>query len=193
MVPSILEWPTLLPTPRVTKFSATTSDIYPTLLAITGVRRQDQSPLDGISLLGLINGKVRRRQQPIGFWDYPADGIGTPSAQWMGELLRAQASGSDLPPHRSSQLAAQLAQPPYPKNQFPGHSAWIDGDWKLHRMADSGEPRWELYNLASDPHEDRNQAGDEKDRLEKMRRALKAWLTSILESLNGGDYESPPR
>ncbi len=188
LVPSILEWPARLPTPGVTNFRATTSDIYPTLMEIVGVHRQHQPPLDGISLLGLIDGRVGRRQKPMGFWDYPTDGIGTPSAQWMGELLKTQASGGDLPPHRSSQLAAQLPQPPYPKNRFPGHSAWIDGDWKLHRISDNEEPRWELYNLVQDPKEEYDRSSGENGRVREMRETLEAWLVSVVESLNGEDY-----
>ena len=159
-------------------------------MEITGVRMQGHPPLDGISLLGLIDGKVRRREQPMGFWDYPTDGIGTPSARWMEDLLRAQASGGDLPPHRSSQLAAQLPQPPYPKNRFPGHSAWIDGDWKLHRIADKTKGiRWELYDLARDPKEENDRASGESGRVRRMRENLEAWLLSVVGSLNGEDYK----
>ena len=189
LVPSILEWPARLPKPRTTSLRANTADIYPTLLEIAGVRMQPQPPLDGISLLGLIDGKAAVGRRAMGFWNYPTRGIGTPSAQWMGELLRAQESGGDLPPHQSSQRAAQLPQPPYPRDRFPGHSAWIEGDWKLHRIADEGgEVRWELYDLLRDPREEQDRTSSEKGRFERMRKNLKAWLVSVIESLNGGDY-----
>ena len=189
LVPSILEWPARLPKPKITSLRANTTDIYPTLLEIAGVRIQHQPPLDGISLLGLIDGKAAKRRRSMGFWDYPTDGIGTPSAQWMGDLLKAQGAGGDLPPHPSSQRAAQLPQPPYPKDRFPGESAWIEGDWKLHRIADEeGEVRWEMYDLVRDPREEQDRTSSEKDRFERMRKNLKAWLGSVIESLNGGDY-----
>jgi arylsulfatase A-like enzyme len=125
----------------------------------------------------------------MGFWDYPKGGIGTPSAQWMGELLKAQQAGGDLPAHESSQKAAELPDPPYPTDQFPGHAAWIDGDWKLHRIAvRNGNPKWELYNLADDAAEKNNLAASEEKRVEQMRGELEKWLASVVRSLNGEDY-----
>ena len=53
------------------------------------------------------------------------------------ELLQAQQEDRDLEPHVSSQRAAELPDPPHPLDHFPGHAAWIDGDWKLHRIAGS--------------------------------------------------------
>ena len=135
---------------------------------------------------------TERQQNEDGRWDSGITrqtGIGTPSAQWMGDLLKAQESGGDLPPHPTSQWAAQLPQPPYPKDRFPGESAWIEGDWKLHRISDEqGEVRWEMYDLVRDPREEQDRTSSEKDRFERMRENLKAWLGSVIESLNGGDY-----
>ena len=99
------------------------------------------------------------------------------------------ASAGDLPPHRSSQLAAQLPRPPYPESRFPGHSAWIDGDWKLHRITDKTKGiRWALYDLARDPKEEHDRSRGQNDRVRKMGEALEAWLVSVVESLNGEDY-----
>ena len=89
--------------------------------------------------LALLRSKafqIERRSRPMGFWDFRAGGIGTPSAKWMAELLAAQRAGGDLEPHESSQRAAELPTTPYPLDEFPGHAAWIAGDWKLHRICD---------------------------------------------------------
>lgn len=189
LVPAILEWPARIPKPRITKIRANSCDIYPTLLEIVGVRIEDQPVLDGVSLLALIEGELETRSKPMGFWDYPKPGIGTPSAQWMGDLLQAQKAGGDLEPHVSSQNAAKLPSPKYPLDQFPGHSAWIDGDWKLHRIeAKNGNVNWELYNLADDPKETANLAEREPDRVKTMQTGLEAWLKSVVQSLNGEDY-----
>ncbi len=70
MVPAILEWPAVVKKPRVTDVRCNTSDIYPTLLDIVGVKMDDQPPLDGISLKPLIEGeKMDARPTPMGFWD----------------------------------------------------------------------------------------------------------------------------
>jgi arylsulfatase A-like enzyme len=189
LVPAILEWPERIGSPRVTKTRTNTTDIYPTLIEIAGVTVEEQPPLDGISLIPLINGKMESRPKPMGFWNYPISGISTPSAQWMTELLEAQQAGGDLDPHETSQRAAKLPEPPYAADTFPGHSAWVDSDWKLHRIEDKGgKVSWELYNLSSDPYEERNLAAAEDARISPMRVEIELWLEAVVRSLNGEDY-----
>ncbi|MEX0939124.1 MAG: sulfatase-like hydrolase/transferase [Pirellulales bacterium] len=189
LVPAILEWPGRIAQPRQTDAPCNTSDIFPTLLQIAGVE-PSQRELDGVSLVPLVEGKTQTRPRPMGFWDYRIGGISTPSAQWMGELLAAQQQGRDLPPYEASRRAAELPEPPHPTDSFPGHSAWIDGQWKLHRIqSQQGGVRWELYNLADDPNEQNNRVPQESDRVERMREGLRTWLVSVVNSLNGEDYE----
>ena len=99
-VPAILEWPARISGPRVTQVPCNTSDIYPTLLEIAGVRMENQPPLDGISLTALIDGRMKRRPKPMGFWDYPQRGKSVPSDKWMTELLQAQKAGRTGDPAR---------------------------------------------------------------------------------------------
>ncbi|HUG69212.1 MAG TPA: sulfatase-like hydrolase/transferase [Pirellulaceae bacterium] len=189
LVPAILEWPARIAKPRTTEMRCNTCDIYPTLLEITGVTVDQQAPLDGIGLTSLIDGKSNERTHAMGFWDYTAPGIGTPSAAWMADLLKAQQAGGDLEPHESSQRAAELPSPAYSTSDFPGHSAWIDGDWKLHRIeSKNGKVNWELYNLAADPKETDNVSAVAADRVALMRGGLEKWLVSVVNSLNGWDY-----
>jgi arylsulfatase A-like enzyme len=189
LVPAILEWPQRIQAPRITKVRCNTADIYPTLLEIAGVTVNGQPPLDGISLVPLIEGKMESRPKPMGFWDYPASGIATPSAAWMAELLVAQQAGRDLEPHESSQRAVQLPEPLFPADKFFGHAAWVDGDWKLHRIEDkAGKVSWELYNLVADPAEEKDLAAGEAVRVSSMRQQMEAWLESVVRSLNGEDY-----
>jgi len=192
LVPAIIEWPAKIPQPRHTDVRCNTCDIYPTILDIAGVTIENQPPLDGVSLAPLIEGAMEKRERPMGFWDYTIAGIRTPSAEWMGELLTAQAAGKDLPPHETSLNAATLPDPKYPTDSFPGHAAWIDGDWKLHRIqGKNGGVRWEFYNLADDPAEksDQIKQPEVEKRVEQMRRDLSEWLTSVVDSLNGEDYD----
>ncbi len=190
LVPSIVEWPARINSPRATDFRGNSCDIYPTVLELAGAEVENQPMLDGVSLVPLIDAEVASRERPMGFWNHTARGIRTPSAQWMGELLAAQQAGNDLPPHDVSLRAAELPQPPHPTDRFPGHSAWIDGDWKLHRIEDDQGPvKWELYDLASDPREQHNRVDAEPARVAEMRSALEAWLRSVVNSLNGADYD----
>ena len=95
LVPAILEWPARIKSPRKTSVRCNTCDIYPTLLEITGATAKHQPVVDGVSLVGLIDGKTSKRMRPMGFWDYPVRGISTPSAKWMSDLLVAQKNGDD--------------------------------------------------------------------------------------------------
>jgi hypothetical protein len=160
-------------------------------LEVADVHIVGQPPLDGISLLPIIEDRVQVRPQPMGFWDYQIGGIRTPSAEWMSELLAAQQAGRDLEPYEASRRAAELPSPAFPLDTFPGHSAWIDGDWKLHRQENKqGKVAWELYNLANDPAESTDLVASEPRRVKSMKSALENWLASVVRSLNGDDY--PP-
>jgi arylsulfatase A-like enzyme len=68
-VPGIIEWPAGIRKPAVTDVPASTSDIYPTVLDLVGVKVPNQvEPIDGISLRPLVEGKMTERPKPIAFW-----------------------------------------------------------------------------------------------------------------------------
>jgi len=188
-VPAILEWPARIPGPRVTEVPCNTSDIYPTLLKIAGVRMAKQPPLDGISLLSLLEGKMRKRPKPMGFWDHPTGGIGTPSKKWMASLLAAQQAGKDVDDPWRLRLDAGEITKQYPEDNFPGHAAWLDWPWKLHRIEKNDHVTFELYNLAADSKESNDVFDAQSVRAKSMSVQLEAWLTSVARSLNGKDYQ----
>ncbi len=67
-VPGLLEWPAKIKKNRVVDMPCCTSDYFPTIMDILGIKMQDQpTPIDGISLLPLIEGKMEQRPVPIGF------------------------------------------------------------------------------------------------------------------------------
>jgi arylsulfatase A-like enzyme len=190
LVPAILEWPARIARPRTTSVRCNTCDIYPTLLEIAGIKIKDQPPLDGISLVPLFDNKMTARPRPMGFWNYPEAGIGTPSHAWMTELLVAQKKGNEPDDKQKLRLDAGKIQKRYSAEKFPGHAAWTDGDWKLHRIADkSGDKvRFELYHLGKDRAETTDVSADEAERVRSMRAAMEAWQRSVIRSLNGEDY-----
>lgn len=189
-VPAILEWPTRIQQPRVTDLPTNTTDIFPTLLEMIGADPVTDRPLDGISLLPLIDGQVENRSQPMGFWQYPAAGVRTPSAEWMAELLAAQQAENMV--GDSSRLRLEdINITPYPQDTLPGHAAWLDWPWKLHRIyGKSGETRWELYRLDEDPMESDDRLAREPERANGMKVSLEEWQRSVVRSLNGQDYGS---
>lgn len=74
---------------------------------------------------------------------------------------------------------------------MPGHAAWIDGDYKLHRIPDGEGFRSALFNLAIDPAETHDVVEQETSRANAMRAQLEAWQKSVTRSLNGEDYTNP--
>ena len=70
-MPALLEYPPLVRGHRVVTAPCVTSDIYPTVLEVTGAKAGRQPPLDGVSLVPLLAGKADGRGKPIGFWNHP--------------------------------------------------------------------------------------------------------------------------
>ncbi len=187
-VPAILEWPARLHRPRTTDVPCNTSDIYPTLLEIVGVRMDRQPPLDGVSLAPLIDGRMKARPKPMGFWHDRTPGIRTPSKEWMASLYEAQQAGKEIDDPSRLRLDAAEITKQYPEDSFPGHAAWLDWPWKLHRIEKNDKVKYELYNLADDPREGRNRMPQNAGRADAMKTELEVWLKSVVRSLNGADY-----
>jgi arylsulfatase A-like enzyme len=188
-VPSIIEWPARLGEPENTTFPANTSDIFPTLLDMAGISIKEDRPLDGISLMPVLENKMDGREKPMGFWHYPGGGIPTPSAVWMAELMEAQKKGNMVGDsarlrREDSQITRQ-----YPLDSLPGHAAWLDWPWKLHRIEDNrGIVQWELYQLEIDPQEGKDMVEKEAAKAAQMKSGLETWQRSVIRSLNGLDY-----
>ena len=69
-VPGMIEWPDIITSNKVSSFPVVSSDLFPTILDILGIKKpSDGRPIDGISILPLLQGKVKRRNQFI-YWAY---------------------------------------------------------------------------------------------------------------------------
>ena len=67
-VPSIIEWPIMIKQNRITTYPASTMDIFPTIADIVGIDELDMiTPIDGISLLPMMNSKLEKREIKIPF------------------------------------------------------------------------------------------------------------------------------
>lgn len=187
-VPAILEWPAKQLRGR-TAVPVSTSDMYPTLMAMAEVQLEHRMPLDGIDVSEIIAGTRDSRSKPLGFWHRLEEGQATWSDRILKAIMEKQLSGAPLP-HNSWRMRKDvddLLQ--YPEDKADGHAAWNDWPWKLHRINDE---TFELYNLADDPMESRDLSGDAQHalRLERMKAELDTWMRSVIQSLNGDDYES---
>ncbi|QDU38818.1 Arylsulfatase [Maioricimonas rarisocia] len=187
-VPTIIEWPARIPQPRITDVPANTSDIYPTLLEIAGVTIENQPPLDGLSLVSLLDGQMESRPKPMGFWRHPTGGMPVRSREILLAMQMEQAGdGPAGEPHPRTPVSRMEEE--HSPDDLQGHAAWLDGDWKLHRIPDRKNGfRYELYNLVEDAAEKTDVSDQEPERLARMKQALAEWQASVIASLNGEDY-----
>jgi hypothetical protein len=106
----------------------------------------------------------------------------------MAELLEAQQQGNMV--GDSSRLRLEDTRiKPLPVDSLPGHAAWLQWPWKLHRIQDpDGMVYLELYNLQVDSMEQINLMDEYPGRTARMLGELEKWQHSVLESHNGRDY-----
>ncbi len=194
-VPTIIEWPARIPQHRITSVPANTVDIYPTLLDIVGVDVANQpKPLDGISILPLIDGEMTERSRPMGFWSNFSRGTGMNSPKILEALEQAQASSKTTQTllndrtTRQARIADHLKL--FAERGLIGQAAWIDNRYKLHRTWNrkTEEVGHELYDLEADATESHNLATGMPDRVTTMKQELTAWQQSVIRSLEGADY-----
>jgi arylsulfatase A-like enzyme len=67
-VPGLLEWPSKIRGPRRVVMPCSTSDYFPTVMEVLGLQLKSQpQPIDGVSLVPMIEGEMESRPRPIGF------------------------------------------------------------------------------------------------------------------------------
>lgn len=187
-VPAVMEWPARYKAKSVDT-PAVTSDLYPTLVAITGATVDHQPPLDGINLLPVLDGKQTQRP-PMGFWHGHTQGQGTWSDRIIKALLEARTAGVPNPhPERILKNVEQF--PTFGEDGMRGHAAWNAWPWKLHRIEKNGKVTFELYHLVNDPMEANDVAEIEPQRVASMKKELENWQRSVLASWSGSDYKQP--
>jgi len=188
-VPAIIEWPARIKSPRASEVPCGTVDIYPTLLDLVGVEVSDQPPLDGMSLVPLVEGAMVKRDKPLGFWVYPSRGIPRRSRNMLAKLQAVQQGEAAANTIQCPYSDPGTIRKKYPHEELPGHAALVDGDWKLHRMPKkSDDADYALFDLSADPAETNDLSGQQTERLEQLKRQLDAWQRSVVRSLNGEDY-----
>ncbi|MFM8619710.1 MAG: sulfatase-like hydrolase/transferase [Opitutaceae bacterium] len=197
-VPCLIEWPAVIRAPRVSAVPAVTSDIFPTLLALTGLASpRPARPIDGINLRPLIvDGTMKERPSPIGFWQYDAAGERT-NGRWIDVEL---ARGTTPTPRNPAIDFLNYKHPVAKTSNFGGVAAWTDNRYKLilsdRAVAKSAKKAGkraapdavELFDLLSDPKEERNLAEKHPEIVARMTAELHAWQRSVERSLSGADY-----
>lgn len=185
-VPAIMYWPGHIK-PGVTNLPVSTIDLLPTFVELAGVERSViQYPLDGTSLVPLLENKSFKRKQPLAFWVYPEiKGHGMKSDQIIQDyqaILHGKGDNKNINDgllNTPDQAYIGLDQYPY-----AGTSVWMDGSWKLIQSPEN----LELYDLEKDPSEKEDLAQFQKKRVKRMAKDLRSWQESVIGSIRGKDY-----
>jgi len=187
-VPSLLEWPARFK-PKTVSVPSLSSDIYPTLLSITGARVDNQPRLDGIDLTPFIDGKQTTRSKPMGFWHHFSGGNSTWNDRIIKQLMEAQQAGKEIPlPERLLKDVNDF--PTYAEGAHKkGHAALIDWPHKIHAIHKKQFTTWELYDLQKDPMESKDLVNTfDSAKLKELKAKLTTWQKSVLRSHEGKDY-----
>jgi arylsulfatase A-like enzyme len=189
LVPGVMEWPARIPKPRVTGFRACTSDLLPTLAALTGQPLPDR-PLDGIDLTPVIDGKLDARPPPLAFWDFNSRrSMAEKPIPYIDPEL--QKGTTPLVKRSGGKATRDFLNFRYPEiNQADtlGARAIIEGDHKLVIRETKGETSIELFDLKADPAEKTNLIDQKPELVRKLQTDLRQWQDSVLKSLTGADY-----
>lgn len=183
-VPGLIEWPARVPKARTTNVNAVTSDILPTICELIGQSAPDR-PLDGMSLVDLIDGKTESRSRPIGFWSFANSKRGTrpyiePELQ-KGTTPLVKLSGGI--PTRNFR---NFHHPTIIEDDYRGERVLLANRYKL-LIDKKGDVR--LFDLQDDPGETQNVAARQPAVVDSMQQEMRDWQTSVLKSLREADYK----
>lgn len=143
-VPALLRWPARVRPHQIARTPASLLDVLPTVCEIARARLP-QNPLDGESLMPLLEAPQAARSHPL-HWHY-FNAIDPPRAALRDGEWKILGIGEEAAARR------------------PG-GGFQPGD--LNRVRDVPLTRFELYNLTADPREERNLWDVEPERARRM-------------------------
>ncbi len=190
-VPGLIEWPARLPEPRVSQVNAVTSDMLPTLCAITRTPLPKGRPLDGISLAPLFDGYLSERPEPVFFWTYDTTNLkDKPTEPWIDPRLQ---EGTTPLVKLMGDIATRNFQnhrhPEISEADYRGSRVMLGNRFKLVlHDGKAGAVKRELFDIIADPAEERDLSAREPETAGEMETRLRDWQASVLHSLTGADY-----
>ncbi len=185
-VPGLIEWPGGLTNPRISDVISVTSDMFPTLCELVGQPLPGR-PVDGISLVPLIQGNMTERPAPICFWNFD------PGNEKEGQPYidpELQVGTTPLVKQMNGVYTRSFTNFHHPaivESDFNGPRAILDNRYKLVIDGASGSGR-ELFDVINDPGEQHNLLEEQSQVAAKLAEQLEEWQHSVLRSLTGADY-----
>lgn len=181
-VPAILEWPAAISKNVITGYPASTLDYLPTFLDAVGLAHpHPEWPVDGASLLPLIQGKETLRTTPVGHmftqdgeW---AKGASSPWDAWSHNDV----SGSEVKPVSAPN---GHAEPPSTVADQARQVSWRVDKLKLYGWRAENTDKWQyaLFDISLDDGENSNVASQHEAAFETMYDDLWAWAATVYTS-----------
>ena len=184
-VPGVIEWPARIQQPMVSDVNTVTHDILPTLCDIAG-QAPPNRPLDGLSLVPVLDGYMTERPDPICFWRYRTS-LETGSDYIDAELQKGTTPLVKLLRGIRTRNFQNKHHPTIEEEHYMGARAILDNRYKLVVDGQEGSGR-ELFDVRNDPGETRNLVNQENELSEQLAKQLRGWQGSVLNSLTGADY-----
>lgn len=189
-VPGLIEWPEGIPEPRVTTVNAVTTDMLPTLCDVVGLPPPDR-PLDGVSLKPLFEGTMTERSRPICFWNYDTsrEPVGGQAPYIDPELQRGTTPLVKLANGIPTRNFRNFHHAKITEQDYSGERAILGNQYKLVVDGErDSAPRKELFDVRSDPSEEKNLIETKGEIARELEEELRTWQESVLQSLTGADY-----
>ncbi|MEO1980643.1 MAG: sulfatase-like hydrolase/transferase, partial [Fuerstiella sp.] len=187
-VPGIIEWPEQISQPRRSAVNTVTSDMLPTICELLDVPLPER-PLDGVSLKPLIDGSMRERPSPIGFWSFKG-GNGADSEPYIAAELQ---SGTTPLVKMMGDLHTRnfrnFHHPSISESDFDGHRVLLGSRYKLLVRGLGDEETHELFDVRNDPGEQHDLIASSPEIAKQLGHQLRDWQQSVLQSLTGADYK----
>ncbi len=187
--PSIIEWPARITAPRVSNFNSVTTDTMATLLDIVGAPLPNR-PMDGISLLPLIDGKMEERPEPVFFWNYPLESLlaRNPEPYIDPALQRGTTPLVKLMDGEAVRTFYNYKQPEIIEEDYTGPRAVLGNRYKLVLDGNPASKSVELFDMTTDLGEKTNIADANPEIVADYQQQMRTWQESVLNSVRGGDY-----
>ncbi len=190
LVPGLIEWPARISHPRVSDVRASTSDLLPTICAITG-QPLPHRQLDGVDLSAALDGHMSARPNPLYFWEYDTSRFaGSKLQPYLDPALQTGTTPLvKLMDGKATRNFINWRHPQVTEADYRGPRAIIDGNLKLviHESKNDNLRR-ELFDLNVDPAEATNLVDQQMERADQLQSKLRDWQQSVLTSLSGADY-----
>jgi arylsulfatase A-like enzyme len=166
-VPTVFEWPGVIPAGQRSNFMASTYDYLPTILDYLGMKMPDKRPLDGVSLVTPLLGQSGERKGfvPIGY-----------------QRIHRGQNRLGLIENRFKLIFSDEAE------GLTLHDLMTNPGPHLTREFDLPGHGFELYDLIEDPAESNNLIRHKKDEAVRMILKFDEFLHSVRRSNLGADF-----